>query len=121
MTREELYNFLRTILEKEELSSMIVSQIKKFTNQGITNRQIACAVCYFFEVKNGKLDSVDTYGIGIVPNIYLEAETFYNNQKRQEEIKKQDAQKKLAEMDIKEINVTPMSRHFIRKEYHLDD
>lgn len=95
MLQEEMIGALLRILRVSELSSQIVRQIDKFQTQGITNKQIARSVCYFFEEKGNDLQSINTYGIGFVPLVYKEADDFYNTIiRKQEKLKQQAAQYK---------------------------
>lgn len=121
MNREELENALKVILQVDTLSSLICSQIKKFNRMGITNKQIARAVCYFYEERYGDLSKVEQYGIGIVPSIYCEADQFYEEEKRQIQQKKNKAIEQLGKIkEVKEQLVKPQTRQFKRKEYPLD-
>lgn len=122
MTEEQMVKVLLSVLKRDSLPTIIGSQIKKFRAQGITPKQIARAVVYYYEERGGDTSKVDIYGIGIVPLVYKEADAFYENLSQQQEIAKKDAErKKQALMNIPVVKVRPQKRNFVKKGYDLNE
>lgn len=122
MSQEEMLNTLKIILKVSELSSVIIRQINRFQQQGITNKQIARAVCYFFEEKGNNLQSIETYGVGFIPLVYKEADRFYDNIiKKQQQLKEQAAHYK-ENLENLEIKVVETQDRIVRKRgYDIDE
>lgn len=122
MSQEEMLEALKKILKVSELSSRIKVQIEKFQKQGITNKQIARSVCYFFEEKNNDLSSIETYGIGFVPLIFKEADNFYNEiVRKKDRLKKQiiEYKENISKLEIK--TVETQDRIIRKRGYDIND
>ena len=83
MTRQELVEFLKELLDLDELTRMIDSQITGFMQRGYLAKNIARSVFFYIEVKKNTYDA--QYGIGIVPHIHDDAVRYFNNLKRRED------------------------------------
>lgn len=108
MSRKELIELLTELLGP--LSNMVLRQIDKFTQAGLTHKDIARAVYYVFDVLGRDRSSVSTYGIGLVPSVVNDANKYYDNIKRQQE-KQAEQMKNIQEVPVR--TVEPQSR--IRK------
>ena len=78
MTKAELIEIIEQLTGKK-ISSLINSQIDNFIKSGMTYKEIARSVVYFYEVKKQDVSKIDIYGIGIVKNIKDEANKYYDN------------------------------------------
>ena len=82
MTQSELEFVIRSFAKMDD---RVARQVQGF-QQKFTNKEIARAVIYQFDVKKLPLSSVDTYGIGFVPFVVQTANTYYNNLAAQREV-----------------------------------
>ena len=104
---ERLYEYICKIFCISELTGLISNQLKSFYKEyNYTYDGILYTLKYFYEIKDNKPDI--KYGIGIVPLVYREAESFYKtNVKIQKQIEKTDVSKKEKTVNIK---ITPKPR-----------
>lgn len=86
MTHKELLAVCRHYLGQHYYYRKVVDQIKEYVeNIGLTFDDIARVLVYWYDVK--KADPAKSGGgIGIVPHIYQEALTYYEEQKQFQEI-----------------------------------
>lgn len=75
--RKELYAVICDIFHFKAPGPRIYAQIKKYVSEGMTYKGISYSLEYFFRVKNNSLEKANN-GIGIVPFIYEEANTYFN-------------------------------------------
>lgn len=123
--RKQLEEIIRELFNISTISSLINTQITKLvTTHGYSYLDIARALCYFVEKKQGKLDL--KYGIGIVPHIMKESDAYYSRlksekekqQKQIQEIKKENKKQKVIfitktketpikkkQIDLKKLNI----------------
>jgi hypothetical protein len=94
-TREDLNNIIKELLDITEIPFQIQRQIRDYVARGYTYKGIARALCFLVDERHFNLKaSYKQYGIGIVKNVYQDAQTFYEQlkiekekqQKRQQEI-----------------------------------
>jgi len=78
LTADERNVFILQAIGGDKLPSMVKKQIVKFNQMGITNKQIARAVNYHFIVRRNKTDSVDKFGIGIVPSVCEASDAYFD-------------------------------------------
>lgn len=77
-TRIDLDNLLKDLLGITELPFQIKRQIRDYTERGFTYKGIARALCFLVDVRKMNLrNSYQQYGIGIVKNVYAEAQTYF--------------------------------------------
>lgn len=112
MTKSELIELLEELLGKP-LPTMVLRQITKFANQGLTYKEIARATYYLFDVKKKDTDSIHTYGIGLVPYVKDEANKHYDHIKHQQERRQRQF---LEQEEIEIRGVQPQKQIKVRKE-----
>ena len=77
-TRTDLDILLKDLLGITELPFQIKRQIRDYTERGFTYKGIARALCFLVDVRKFNLRaSYQQYGIGIVKNVYSEAQTYF--------------------------------------------
>ena len=121
----DLYKFVRESFNIEEIPQTIIRQIQRFSLQNeMSAKEIARCICFYQEVRNGKLDPV--YGIWFVPNVRAQAAEYFkklelDQQKQAAEAKKvveyqdnniifnikslQHKKRQPKQLDISEINI----------------
>ena len=91
-TRTDLDGLLKDLLDITELPFQIKRQIRDYIERGYTYKGIARALCFLVDVKKFNLRaSYQQYGIGIVKNIYAEAQTYFEKLRieKEKQLKKQ--------------------------------
>jgi hypothetical protein len=116
MSKVELIKILEELLGS--LPTIVLKQITKFRQQGITYKEIARAASYWFDVLGRDKNTINTYGIGIVPNILPEANQYYNNLKQQQERRKNQF---LNKEDVEIREVSPQRRIIRKEEIKIDE
>ena len=77
-SKAELEKLIKDLLGITELPFQIKRQIRDFSERGFTYKGMARALCYLVDVKNFNLRaSYQQYGIGIVKNVYAEAQNYF--------------------------------------------
>lgn len=75
-TRIDLEKTIKTIFDIDEITPIINTQIGRYIrNNGYTYKDIAIALCYFFEVQNNERNYEK--GIAIVPYVISDAKKWY--------------------------------------------
>lgn len=116
--RLELIDFILRLFKIKAPGPKIYAQINRYLDQsGFTYRGILQALQYFYEVL-GKSTEKSNSGIGIVPYVYLEAQThFQNKENRDQRVLSQVAQyKKVVDKEgkhivIKKEKITERKKH----------
>ena len=97
--KQELRDILCEVLAIPKLTPVIESQIHRFKMElGFTYKEIAQALVFYIEEKNGKYESM--YGIGIVPNVMEESRAYFKRKKIQQEIQLKSIEKASKQTDI---------------------
>ena len=85
-TRADLEKLIKDLLEITEVPFQIKRQIREYYERGLTYKGIARAICYLIDYKHFDFrTSYQQYGIGIVKNVYAEAQNFYEQLKKEKE------------------------------------
>lgn len=85
-SKAELEQLIRDLLNITDLPFQIKRQIRDFIERGFTYKGIARALCYLIDVKNFNLrTSYQQYGIGIVKNVYTEAQNYFEKIKQEKD------------------------------------
>lgn len=103
----------------KKLSSMVAHQIEKFRGQGITYIQIARAVTYFYAIKHNDVKKIDVYGIGIVPSILQDSESYWRRATYAK--KKQEEEAKKIHTVIDKLYVKPYRKDIKRQRIDIDE
>lgn len=119
MNREELYEIIESV-SGAKVNAMIEKQIDNFVQSGITYKEIARAVVYFYDVRKNDKNRISIYGIGIVKNIRNEANTYYDNLKLKT-LQIENAAKRARLTEIETVNVKPQRRVFSKKGYDINE
>ena len=93
-TRADLEQLTKDLLGITELPFQIKRQIRDFTvERGYSYKGIARALCFLVDVKHIDLRATyQQYGIGIVKNVYIEAQNHYEKLRQNKEKQKQRQQ-----------------------------
>ena len=86
--REELREYIKKIFNLENLGPVINKQIKSYTQDtayGYTTKGIYYALKYFYEIKGNDTSKANNK-LGIVPYVYDEAQKYFDNIDRANEI-----------------------------------
>lgn len=94
-TRADLEQLIKELLNITEVPFQIKRQIREYCNErGFTYKGIARALCFLIEERNWNfLEHYSMYGIGLVKNVYQDAQTHYAKlriQKEKEEKRQQE-------------------------------
>lgn len=93
-SKAELEKLIKDLLDITELPFQIKRQIRDFYERGFSYKGIARALCYLVDIKNFNLrTSYQQYGIGIVKNVYIEAQNYFEKLKTEKEKQIQRQQK----------------------------
>lgn len=85
-TRADLDMLIKELLGVTDIPFQIKKQIREFYERGYTYKGIARALCFLVDERKFNLRaSYQQYGIGIVKNVYNEAEKFYLKLKAEQE------------------------------------
>lgn len=105
-SKQELLDFLKELLDLEQIPSIIDSQITRYVRENkYTYKNIARAAYFYFEVR--KSEYIPRYGIGIVPHVIDEAISYFENQLRKEEFYRQQGRILAQKTDRDTIEVKP--------------
>lgn len=75
-TIADLYNFIKESFEIQKIPETIIKQVNRISlNYEMSAKEIARCICYYQEVKKGKLDPL--YGIWFVPNVREQAAEYF--------------------------------------------
>lgn len=116
MSKKELIELLTELLGP--LSQMILRQIDKFVEAGLTYKDIARTVYYLFDVQGRDRSKISTFGIGLVPHAVTEANRYYDNIKQQQEEQRRQV---LASEDIPTREVSPQDRKIARRDIDISE
>ena len=116
MSRKELVELLTELLGT--LSAMVLRQIDKFVKEGLTYKDIARAVYFLYDVQGRDKKDVSTYGIGLVPHVTQQANSYYETIRRKQEEQRAQA---LASGDIPSREVSPQERIKIRRDIDISE
>jgi hypothetical protein len=85
-TRAELEKLTKDLLGIAELPFQIKRQIREFTERGYSYKGVARALCYLVDVKHLDLRAgYQQFGIGIVKNVYNEAQSYFEKLRQEKE------------------------------------
>ena len=119
MNKQELTEFICDMFNVNECPEMILRQIHKYvTERRYSYLDIARALSYYVDVRNGTLDI--KYGIGIVAAVMDEARKYFKGLElqRQQQIKAAEEAKKKEQP--REIKIATMPRQEKKKRPHID-
>lgn len=84
MKKQELREIICETLGLDKIPNIIETQIHRLTMElGLTYKEVARAVVYYYGVKKNEYQPM--YGIGIIQNVYPEANRYYEKLKKQRE------------------------------------
>ena len=106
-TRDNLYDLIKDLLGVTEVPFQIKRQIREYmTEHGYSYKGIARALCFLIDQRNFNFrNSYQQYGIGIVKNVYSEAQTFYEKLRIQKEKEEQRQQAIIAAITQQTITI----------------
>ena len=116
MSKKELIELLTELLGT--LSAMVLRQIDKFVKEGLTYKDIARAVYFLYDVQGRDKKDVSTYGIGLVPLVYNQANQYYEDIRLRQEEQRAQVQ---ASGDIPSREVSPQERIKIRRDIDISE
>ena len=116
MSRKESVELLTELLGT--LSQMVLRQIDKFVKDGLSYKDIARAVYFLYDVQGRDKKDVSTYGIGLVPHVYKQANQYYEDIRLKQEEQRAQA---LASGDIPSREVSPQERIKIRRDIDISE
>ena len=91
-TLNNLLDFIRESFEIKTIPETIKKQINRFSLEyNMSAREIARCICYFQEVKKGRLDAL--YGIWFVPNVREDAANYFRQLELDQQRQAAEAQK----------------------------
>lgn len=97
--KQELLDYIKSLLKVEELDGLIFKQIEKFTTEyNLTYIDIQNILIYFFEIQGNS--TKEARGIGIVPYVMGDAREFYKIKKEAHELLKNKEIKKPDKIEI---------------------
>lgn len=121
-SKKDLREMICQVLKIEKTNTTIEGQIHKYVMElGLSYKEIAQALVFFVEVEQGAVEP--KYGIAIVPHVVDRAKSYFANLKRQKEkqiqsvkdannipdilleVKEIKKRRKIAKIDINEIDV----------------
>lgn len=92
-TRENLDDLIKDLLGVSDIPFQIKRQIRDFIERGFNYKGIARALCYLVDQKGLDLvASYKQYGIGIVKNVYQEANEYFDELGRKQKAQQQKQQ-----------------------------
>lgn len=106
-TRENLDQLIKDLLGITEVPFQIKRQIREYmTERGYTYKGIARALCFLIEQRHFNFqNSYQQYGIGIVKNVYQEAQTYYEKLRILKEKEEQRQKEIIATMTQETIKI----------------
>lgn len=116
MSKKELIELLTELLGP--LSNMVLRQIDKFVEAGLTYKDIARTVYYLFDVQGRDRSKISTFGIGLVPHAVVEANRYYDNIKKQQEEQRKQV---LASTEIPTREVSTQERKIVRSDIDISE
>jgi hypothetical protein len=122
-TRADLEKLIKELLGITEIPFQIKRQIRDFSERGFSNKGIARALCYACDVKHMKLhETYQQYGIGIVRNIYAEANNYFEKLRAEKLAQEQRQQEMLASSEelVVVIPCTVTDRKKPTRRKHID-
>lgn len=84
--KEDLDELIKNLLDITTIPFLIQRQIRDYIARGYTYKGIARALCFLVDNRNFNIrESYQQYGIGIVKNVYQEAQNFYEKLRQEKE------------------------------------
>lgn len=72
----DLENYIKELFHIEKITTNIRRQINKFIREGATQQGILNSLIYFYDIKHNTTEKSNG-GIGIVPYVYKEAQSYF--------------------------------------------
>ncbi len=113
--KKSLLEYIDKLFKNHEKNqNKINQQIKKFKSEGYTYKGMEITLFYFFEVKDNNLSKA-MGGIGIIPFVYNEAESYYITKQKATESSIKIGNIPVIIKDIKIKNPIKQKRYIINK------